>query len=74
MKIVVLIDQDGTVLGTMRSVSTSQPDQPSVGFIPKTGQTVQEVELRDEIKDIKDLSAIDLHAAVKKHLTDTSHQ
>jgi len=69
MNIVVLLDQDGTILGTMRSVPTSQPDQPSIGFAPRTGQTVHEVELPDEIEG---LSATDLHLAVKKYFADKS--
>ena len=70
MIIVVPIDQDGTILGTMRSASTSQPNQPSVGFAPRPGQTIQEIELPDEVENVEDLSSVGLRLAVKKHLTD----
>ena len=66
MKLHVITNAQGKVLGTSKS-GPSQPGAPALGrFIPADGQKVHDIEVPDELSNIKD--AGELHKAVEKHI------
>lgn len=72
MKVTVIIDAEGHVVGTMASPkyaaggSTSTPG-PSEHIVAASGQTVRELDLPNHVAETA--SAEELHRAVKEALT-----
>ena len=54
MKVTVITDQSGEVIGTARQLREGNPEAGSGGLVAGPGQTVQVIDLPDELQEITD--------------------
>ena len=66
MKITVITDQEGRILGTARQMRPSHEGQAAAGLIAGPGQTIRDIELPRQLEEIESPEA--LHAALEEHL------
>jgi hypothetical protein len=66
VKITVITDLAGNVLGTVRQ--RAEEGQPAAGLIAGAGQKAYEIELSPELEEIESPDA--LHEALKRHLAE----
>jgi hypothetical protein len=66
MKITVITDTKGNVLGTARFPKRKSKNDPVFQPVAKPGQKIQEIELPSHLENVQ--SAEELHKGLKKHL------
>jgi hypothetical protein len=66
MRITIITDQDGKILGTARHQVNPSEGQPILGLNTGPEQTVYEIDLPRELEEVE--SAESFHLALGKHL------
>ena len=66
MRIALVVDAGGAVIGTARLPAEPVGDRPVVTLEHAPGQTVYEVELPKELERVE--SALELHAGLQKYV------
>ena len=66
MKIHVITDDKGNIVGTVHGIPGSHGDLPTAQPLPVPGQKVHEVELPKEMEGLR--NAPELHKRLKEHL------
>ena len=67
MKLHVITNEKGEVIGTSKVQHQTAPGAPQIGkFTPADGQSVHEIEMSKELLEIKDPG--ELHKALSRHI------
>lgn len=66
MKITVITDQKGQIIGTARFPKGTSKETPALRPVPKSTQKVHEIELPAHLEEVK--SADELHRELAKHI------
>jgi hypothetical protein len=66
MKMTVITDERGNIVGTAGQGKTSKPDAGTGGPVAGPGQLLQEIELSNELQSVKDVA--ELHRKLLDHL------